>query len=177
MIDETDLIIFCIYRSDTLEYESTWHDCTHPQREYVQCRGHGCTLKEPDMERIKEHEREREKATAFWKHHREVYGDEETSEHICEIPMDVLREKHKHVLSLIPEIDRIRVGTFLMARYYIGGWGSRSCSGTMSKLCGGDDYMDFYCGGSLYRFMMSLPNDYINKIEAADKLDRGEYNG
>ena len=91
------------------------------------------------------------KANEFWKQHQL----NRSRVHICDVPKEVFYARHKHVLALIGKYTYREIGTLIAGKYYDNLWGSRSCSGTLSRLLGGDDYMDFYCGGSDYYYMIN----------------------
>jgi len=92
--------------------------------------------------------------------------------------MDTLRKRHKHVLALIGKYNFRKIGTLLSARYY-NVWQSRSCSGVMSDLVGGEDYLDFYCGSSDYAYLSVCfaeeNEELLRDFEEADAKDREEY--
>ena len=91
------------------------------------------------------------RANEFWKQHQL----ERNKVHICDVPKEVFYARHKHALTLIGKYTYREIGTLIAGKYYDNLWGSRSCSGTLSHLLGGDDFMDFYCGGSDYYYIIN----------------------
>jgi hypothetical protein len=90
-------------------------------------------------------------------------------------------ELHKCVIKIgkkNPERARL-IGTLLIGKHYGGDvWSSRSKSGEIAELFGGD-YMMFYCGGSTYVDIYLSPlnlrartQQLIRDFEKADKKDR-----
>jgi len=91
--------------------------------------------------------------------------------HICDFSIDELKEKHKNVLILIQheKYDYKTIGLLLSGECYDNVWDSRSCSGHMSKLVNGKDYLDFYCGSSSYYWLCFLGLNHVEFWEAMEK--------
>ena len=188
MIKQTDSPLYCLWLAEAGEIESCWMDCTNPRREYLTCpytKMSECNISKADKKSQNDHIKSVMKSKKFWDKERK---SEDKKEHICDIPMDELKEKHKHTLSLIGKYHSFQIGNLIAGKYYRDVWSSRSCSGTLSKLIGSDDYMDFYCGSSVY-YAIKQPLDLLNfneninnvlkdknqllfDFEEQDKLDR-----
>ena len=110
---------------------------------------------------------EREKTSYYDQNlgHWNTYRGEPGKLHICVIPEEVFYARHRNVLALIGKYDYREIGSLIAGTYYDNLFGSRSCSGYLSRLLGHDDYMDFYCGGSNYYFISEprMHGDYLRK--------------
>jgi len=110
------------------------------------------------------------KAEEFW----DLYSKTHINlPHICDFSIDELKEKHKNVLELLKlgNYDYKIIGLLISAECYDNVWGSRSCSGHVSDLVGGKDYLDFYCGSSNYYWLCYLGLDKYPEFWKAMKKD------
>jgi hypothetical protein len=82
----------------------------------------------------------------------EVYRNEPGKLHICDVPKEVFYARHRNVLKLLDKYTRREVGGAIAGTYYDMVGSSRSCSGYLSRLLGGNDYMEFYCEDGLFHF-------------------------
>jgi hypothetical protein len=116
-------------------------------------------------------------AREFWEEYKKTNN---TRLHICEIPKEVFYAKHRNALALIKDkgYDALDIGMLIAGKYYSDVWSSRSCSGYLSRLVGGNDYMDFYCGSSIYYSMINSPlkgNPILEDFKEADLKDEKGY--
>jgi hypothetical protein len=102
---------------------------------------------------------------------------------ICDIDVWDFVLMHKNLLELansdkgiFGHFTRHDVGTFIMGRYYLEGFSSRSCAGQMAGFMGVGDYLHYYCGSSSYYDLMMLGSEKWRKmlIQAAEKDEAGK---
>jgi hypothetical protein len=145
----------------------------HPQRPALRCPYHNlseCNLAVPDKEAQEIQIEMAIGAKHFWDEH-EKKNDARL--HICDIPLETLKEKHRHVLELIPKHDPVLIGLLIAGKYYKDVWASRSCSGHLANLVGTGDYLDFYCSSSCYFMLETTGNPIATDFTKADVEDGG----
>ena len=166
-----DSKIYCTFLHDADENESSWFDCTHPQKPAIVCpykKMSECTLAVPDKVQQDMHIESAMVAKHFWDNFRK---DDDKKLHICDFSIDQLKNMHMHVLQLIPKYDPVIIGLLIAGKYYRDVWASRSCSGNLAELVGTNDYLDFYCSSPVYYTIITLCNPIVAEFEKADALD------
>jgi len=86
---------------------------------------------------------------------------------ICDVSAEDFRKMHKNVLAV--DMDTTLKGMFIMGRYYLDGFHSRSCCAKMAECMGEGDYLDYYCGSSEYWLLMHILPVILPLMEASNK--------